>query len=202
MKHSRYHRSNNTNSSVLNFYRIWVFTTVSLSRFSHFYLLSPPFSSVLLSSSLSCCILYSILLLPLFSYLSVSLSLLLSFFCPCTSSSFHLSAISIHLHSSISSLCPIKTTLSLSWLYCSFFFFFLQTINLYWQWPPSHTSAIKAFQYSLIQFHRKCPLKDLVRTESLNVFFVRTERGRLDVLNHLTLITLNPKVLDLLFSGH
>lgn len=34
------------------------------------------------------------------------------------------------------------------------------------------------------------------------VFFVRTERGRLDVLNHLTLITLNPKVLDLLFSGH
>lgn len=53
----------------------------------------------------------------------------------------------------------------------------LQYVNLSWQWPPSHTSAIKDFQYSLIKISQKTSIKGPFEIRKCTWCFVRIEKG-------------------------
>lgn len=55
--------------------------------------------------------------------------------------------------------------------------FFLQTINLYWQWPPSHTSAIKAFPVFIDTASQKMSIKGPCENRKSSCFFMSEQRG-------------------------
>lgn len=55
--------------------------------------------------------------------------------------------------------------------------FFLQTINLYWQWPPSHTSAIKAFPVFIDTVSQKMSIKGPCENRKSSWFFLSEQRG-------------------------
>lgn len=157
---------------MLNFYWIWVSVPnsplVSLSRLSLL-------SLVLLSSSLSCRILYSFLLLSPFStcqslFLSCCHSSVLLPLCPFTcQQSASIFIPPYHPSAQLRPLCLYLDSTVLS--------FFLQTINLYWQWPPSHTSAIKAFPVFIDTVSQKMSIKGPCENRKSSWFFLSEQRG-------------------------
>lgn len=156
---------------MLNFYWIWVSVP------------NLPLVSLDSLTFVSCsALLFTVLSYPLlifvalsFFYLSVSLSLLLSFFCPlphCPFTCQQSASIFIppyHPSAQLRPLCLYLDSTVLS--------FFLQTINLYWQWPPSHTSAIKAFPVFIDTVSQKMSIKGPCENRKSSWFFLSEQRG-------------------------
>lgn len=164
---------------MLNFYWIWVsvpnsplslfldsLTFVSCSALL-FTVLSYPllifvalsFFPTCQSLFLSCC--HSSVLLPLCPFTCQQSA---SIFIPPYHPSAQLRPLCLYLDSTV-----------LSFFLQTFFFRLSTCIG---SGPHHILQPSKPFQYSLIQFHRKCPLKDLVRTESLHGFFCQNREGK------------------------
>lgn len=156
---------------------------MTLSFACHFFSFSASFAFLCLSLSFASFLFYLFLLLCLFLLKEImsTFSLFLSL---CHSSVLLIlhplvcqQSAPIFIHSLYSSpsvhLSPFCLYLPSSLI----FLLSLQYVNLSWQWPPSHTSAIKDFQYSLIKISQKTSIKGPFEIRKCTWCFVRIEKG-------------------------